>query len=246
VLTEAAVQGRVDRLVGLKENVIIGKLIPAGSGIAKRREIAARKDAFLAIATDALIGTPMDDAPPGEETLLHPDSSQNGGDGEPVSQVETVESAGGSPDVSDDTTATTDDEGQPPQSVDPAGDSADAEPAEDVAAPTAVEDEAPTASHAEEDDAPAQPVAESPSDAAAPTAVEDEAPTASHAEEDDAPAQPVAESPSDAAAPTAVEDEAPTASHAEEDDAPAQSAAESPTEDAAPASSTEPDSDSVS
>ncbi|MDP2728597.1 MAG: hypothetical protein Q8P59_13785 [Dehalococcoidia bacterium] len=33
VLTEAAISGAVDRLVGLKENVIIGKLIPAGSGI---------------------------------------------------------------------------------------------------------------------------------------------------------------------------------------------------------------------
>src|SRR5207244_2078154 len=37
VLTEAAIQGQTDHLVGLKENVIIGKLIPAGSGIAQRR-----------------------------------------------------------------------------------------------------------------------------------------------------------------------------------------------------------------
>jgi DNA-directed RNA polymerase subunit beta' len=34
VLTEAAINGKVDRLRGLKENVIIGKLIPAGSGLA--------------------------------------------------------------------------------------------------------------------------------------------------------------------------------------------------------------------
>ena len=34
VLTEAAIKGKVDHLVGLKENVIIGKLIPAGSGLA--------------------------------------------------------------------------------------------------------------------------------------------------------------------------------------------------------------------
>ncbi len=33
VLTDAAIKGKVDRLVGLKENVIIGKLIPAGSGM---------------------------------------------------------------------------------------------------------------------------------------------------------------------------------------------------------------------
>ena len=33
VLTEAAIKGKVDHLIGLKENVIIGKLIPAGSGL---------------------------------------------------------------------------------------------------------------------------------------------------------------------------------------------------------------------
>ena len=37
VLTEAAIEGQTDHLVGLKENVIIGKLIPAGSGQAERR-----------------------------------------------------------------------------------------------------------------------------------------------------------------------------------------------------------------
>ena len=37
VLTEAAIKGKVDRLLGLKENVIIGKLIPAGSGLAQYR-----------------------------------------------------------------------------------------------------------------------------------------------------------------------------------------------------------------
>jgi len=38
VLTEAAIKGKVDRLVGLKENVIIGKLIPAGSGLTVYRD----------------------------------------------------------------------------------------------------------------------------------------------------------------------------------------------------------------
>ncbi|MBO4831656.1 MAG: DNA-directed RNA polymerase subunit beta', partial [Oscillospiraceae bacterium] len=38
VLTEAAIKGKVDHLVGLKENVIIGKLIPAGSGLAIYRD----------------------------------------------------------------------------------------------------------------------------------------------------------------------------------------------------------------
>ena len=38
VLTEAAIRGKVDHLVGLKENVIIGKLIPAGSGLQAYRD----------------------------------------------------------------------------------------------------------------------------------------------------------------------------------------------------------------
>ena len=40
VLTEAAIKGKVDRLVGLKENVIIGKLIPAGAGLTAYRDMA--------------------------------------------------------------------------------------------------------------------------------------------------------------------------------------------------------------
>ena len=50
VLTEAAVSGRVDALTGLKENVIVGRLIPAGTGsvIARLREIAAERDRELA------------------------------------------------------------------------------------------------------------------------------------------------------------------------------------------------------
>ena len=39
VLTDAAIKGKVDELIGLKENVIIGKLIPAGTGLAKYRNI---------------------------------------------------------------------------------------------------------------------------------------------------------------------------------------------------------------
>jgi len=39
VLTEAAIKGKVDSLLGLKENVIIGKLIPAGTGLGKYRAV---------------------------------------------------------------------------------------------------------------------------------------------------------------------------------------------------------------
>ena len=39
VLTDAAIKGKIDPLVGLKENVIIGKLIPAGTGVPRYRDI---------------------------------------------------------------------------------------------------------------------------------------------------------------------------------------------------------------
>ena len=44
VLTEAAIKGKVDHLVGLKENVIIGKLIPAGSGLSVYRNFVSETD----------------------------------------------------------------------------------------------------------------------------------------------------------------------------------------------------------
>ena len=50
VLTDAAIKGKVDKLVGLKENVIVGRLIPAGTGSTKERWqiIANERDASLA------------------------------------------------------------------------------------------------------------------------------------------------------------------------------------------------------
>jgi DNA-directed RNA polymerase subunit beta' len=44
VLTEAAINGKVDRLVGLKENVIMGRLIPAGTGVARYNSMEAVTD----------------------------------------------------------------------------------------------------------------------------------------------------------------------------------------------------------
>ena len=44
VLTEAAIAGRVDYLRGLKENVIVGRLIPAGTGMPTYREVYLEKD----------------------------------------------------------------------------------------------------------------------------------------------------------------------------------------------------------
>jgi DNA-directed RNA polymerase subunit beta' len=72
VLTEAAVQGKRDKLVGLKENVIVGRLIPAGTGGATSRvkKIAAdrdmiviearRSEAEIAAALAAPLEEPMD------------------------------------------------------------------------------------------------------------------------------------------------------------------------------------------
>ena len=54
VLTEAAINGAKDRLLGLKENVIIGKLIPAGSGAPAN--VAARREAERRAAAEALAG----------------------------------------------------------------------------------------------------------------------------------------------------------------------------------------------
>ncbi len=42
VLTDAAIKGKVDPLLGLKENVIIGKLIPAGTGLKRYREVKVK------------------------------------------------------------------------------------------------------------------------------------------------------------------------------------------------------------
>jgi DNA-directed RNA polymerase subunit beta' len=39
VLTDAAIRGKKDPLLGLKENVIIGKIIPAGTGMARYRNL---------------------------------------------------------------------------------------------------------------------------------------------------------------------------------------------------------------
>ena len=44
VLTEAAIKGKIDPLIGMKENVIIGKLIPAGTGMKRYRNIKLDSD----------------------------------------------------------------------------------------------------------------------------------------------------------------------------------------------------------
>jgi DNA-directed RNA polymerase subunit beta' len=71
VLTEASTAGKVDTLMGLKENVIVGRLIPAGTGAVmnRLREIAAKRDRELqlegsegvpAVLPASEVGTPAE------------------------------------------------------------------------------------------------------------------------------------------------------------------------------------------
>ena len=54
VLTEAAVTGKVDSLRGLKENVVVGRLIPAGTGLAYHKERLRKKDDKGAVAEESV------------------------------------------------------------------------------------------------------------------------------------------------------------------------------------------------
>ena len=65
VLTEAAIKGKVDPLSGLKENVIIGKLIPAGTGIIEYiepEEEAPIQEAAETPASDAIVEAPDEES----------------------------------------------------------------------------------------------------------------------------------------------------------------------------------------
>ncbi len=60
VLTEAAIKGKVDPLIGLKENVIIGKLIPAGTGMKRYRNATLSTDYKTSVETEELIDFSQD------------------------------------------------------------------------------------------------------------------------------------------------------------------------------------------
>ncbi|MGR3495784.1 DNA-directed RNA polymerase subunit beta' [Citreimonas sp.] len=78
VLTEASVQGKKDTLVGLKENVIVGRLIPAGTGGATQamRKIAADRDTVVIeakreeAAAAAALAAPQEDVEDDGETMI--------------------------------------------------------------------------------------------------------------------------------------------------------------------------------
>ena len=62
VLTEAAIKGKTDPLLGLKENVIIGKLIPAGTGLKRYRDLEVKKENTRDYSEDILY-TSEDETP---------------------------------------------------------------------------------------------------------------------------------------------------------------------------------------
>src|SRR4051794_41054485 len=73
VLTDAAIEGKVDRLLGLKENVIIGKLIPAATGLKRYRSIDIRPSSKVPVTAYQ--------RPQTEEQLLAALEEIDGGDG---------------------------------------------------------------------------------------------------------------------------------------------------------------------
>jgi DNA-directed RNA polymerase subunit beta' len=74
VLTEAAVNGKVDPLEGLKENVIVGRLIPAGTGasMAKIREVAVKRDKLILDEREKQSAAIVPTAPEAEPLALPP------------------------------------------------------------------------------------------------------------------------------------------------------------------------------
>ena len=88
VLTEAAIKGKVDHLVGLKENVIIGKLIPAGTGLKRYRDI--QLDTGMPEEVPAAEEETAENLPEDEETITL-DEADEAADDETISVEETSE-----------------------------------------------------------------------------------------------------------------------------------------------------------
>jgi hypothetical protein len=55
VLTEAAINGMVDELRGLKENVIMGRVVPAGTGMTKYKNTFVKRDVAAALAEPEVV-----------------------------------------------------------------------------------------------------------------------------------------------------------------------------------------------
>ena len=66
VLTDAAIRGKKDHLLGLKENVIIGKIIPAGTGMARYRNLEPQAVNEVEIIEDTTVTEPVEETTPVE------------------------------------------------------------------------------------------------------------------------------------------------------------------------------------
>jgi len=88
VLTDASIKGKRDHLVGLKENVIIGKLIPAGTGMTCYRTVR-----IVAEEPEGEEGEALEDLAPVDETAGDDETAAavTGGDGEPAGDALTTE-----------------------------------------------------------------------------------------------------------------------------------------------------------
>ena len=75
VLTEAAIAGKQDKLLGLKENVIIGKLIPAGTGLSKYRAVEI-EDMGDGNAEPEIIVTEASYSPNEEDDIIIPEENE--------------------------------------------------------------------------------------------------------------------------------------------------------------------------
>ena len=94
VLTEAAIKGKVDRLIGLKENVILGKLIPAGTGLKRYSNVK--------LSTDEMLAQQEEENLPDEEEMVN--------ETEEISEAVTEEMVDEIPEEIEDQTPETDEE----------------------------------------------------------------------------------------------------------------------------------------
>ena len=87
VLTEAAIKGKVDHLVGLKENVIIGKLIPAGTGLKRYSNIKLSTDDMLKEEEEDIVMDDEDLEVTSEEDITVEETSEAAGTDEETDEI---------------------------------------------------------------------------------------------------------------------------------------------------------------
>jgi hypothetical protein len=112
VLTEAAIKGKVDHLIGLKENVIIGKLIPAGTGMKRYRNVTVdygentefmetfdKRNRYQDAARDAAFENAMSDAEEDAEAKALAEAEAGGRTAASIRELDIEEDMGDLPDI---------------------------------------------------------------------------------------------------------------------------------------------------